>query len=61
MKQTEKSSKTLMMLLVTLSVPILLIGIAAIIIFGLVAKGGMAVATATVILVFIMAAVIALI
>ncbi len=61
MKQTGKSSKTFIMLLVTLSVPILLIGIAAIVIFGLVAKGGMSVATATMILVIIMVAVVALI
>ena len=61
MKQTEKSSKTLMMLLVTLAIPILLVGIAAIVIFGMVAKGGMAVATATMILVIIMVVVIALI
>lgn len=61
MKQTEKSSKTLMMLLVALAIPILLVGIAAIVIFGMVAKGGMAVATATMILVIIMVVVIALI
>ena len=61
MKQTEKSSKTLIILLVALAIPILLVGIAAIVIFGMVAKGGMAVATATMILVIIMVVVIALI
>ena len=61
MKQTEKSSKTLIMLLVALAIPILLVGIAAIVIFGMVAKGGMAAATATMILVIIMVVVIALI
>lgn len=61
MKQTGKSTKALVMLLMTLSIPIIAVGIAAILILRSVAKGSMSVGTATMILIITMAVVVVVI
>lgn len=61
MKQTGKSAKALVMLGITLSIPMIVVGIAAILIMRSVAKGSMAVGMATMILIIVVAALIAVI
>lgn len=61
MKQTEKSAKALVMFLVTLAMPMIIIGLSAILVMRSVARGRLAVGMATMILVITVAVLIAVI
>ena len=57
----EKGMKTLISLLLVFAIPVIVIGVAAILISGLTAGGSMSTTTATIILVILMAVIVILI